>query len=419
MSAPRIKARAGIPKQTEEPSDVNKNGLILQGSAVTRTYLDHNATTPLNREAATAIADALPLFGNPSSVHDEGRRARKAIETARDAVARMAGATPDNVIFTSGATEANNAVMAAAMAADLPLFVSSVEHLSVLEPVEHYSNVVIVPVDAEGLVDLAKLETLLPPMEEEPGGKGPRFLASVMLANNETGVIQPVSEIAALVHERGGLLHCDAVQAAGKLPIDINALGADFLTFSAHKFGGPKGVGALIRRPDTPWPVPPFLSGGGQERRVRAGTENVLGIVGMGAAAAVIDERLASVPRMKAMRDRLEDAILRDCEDAVVFSRGTGRLANTTCFAVPGLSAETAVISCDLKGVSIGSGSACSSGKVAPSHVLEAMGAGAGFSASAVRVSLGPETDEADIDQFIAVWRDVYERLIERRDCAA
>ncbi len=386
---------------------------------MTRTYLDHNATTPLNSEAASAISDALPLFGNPSSVHDEGRRARKAIETARDAVARMVGARPDAVVFTSGATEANNALMTAAMASGLPLFVSAVEHLSVLEPVESYPHLVILPVDLEGRVDVGALETLLPEPEDEPRPSAPRFFASVMLANNETGAIQPVSEIAKRVHARGGMLHCDAVQAAGKVPVEIEALGADFLTFSAHKFGGPKGVGALVRRADTPWPVPPLIAGGGQERRVRAGTENVLGIIGMGAAATAIGTRLTSVPRMKAMRDRLEDAVLRDCENVSVFSRSAERLANTSCFAVPGLSAETAVIGCDLKGVSIGSGSACSSGKVAPSHVLEAMGAGAGFSASAVRISLGPETAEADIDRFIAVWRQVYERFNERRDCAA
>ncbi|MCB1493978.1 MAG: cysteine desulfurase [Rhodobiaceae bacterium] len=368
----------------------------------TRHYLDHNATTPLCGAARDAMAKAFDVVGNPSSVHAFGRGARGLVEAGRRALADAMGTTPDRVVFTSGASEANNQIICHAAEAGWPVHVSAVEHLSVRDAFEERT---VLPVDAAGRIDLDALEALLPQIDDD-GGAGEPFLVCVMFANNETGVIQPVRAVADLVHARGGYVHVDAVQGLGKVPMDPSALGADYLSVSAHKFGGPAGIGALVRMGCAPDPVA-LIRGGGQERNRRAGTENLIGVAGMAGALGAVGERLAEIDRIGALRDKLEDALVAISPDVTIYGKGAERLANTSCFSAPGVSAETAVIRFDLAGVAVGSGSACSSGKVSPSHVLEAMGADRHHTASAIRVSLGPETTKDDIEAAIAVWKAI------------
>jgi cysteine desulfurase len=373
-----------------------------------RTYLDWNATAPLRREArATAVA-ALDELGNPSSVHREGRAVRRLIELARQEVAALVGAEPRNVVFTSGATEANMLALTAAYepSAEHPrrcarLLVSAIEHPSVRSggrfPVDLVEEIGVTP---DGIIDLSALARGLAARSEMPP------LVSVMAANNETGVLQPIHEIAALVHATGGLLHVDAVQVAGRTPFDINAMEADLLSISAHKLGGPIGVGALVRRTGAPAITDPHIKGGGQERGTRAGTENVAGIAGFGAAAAAAREAMADDGRhMRVLRDRLEAGLKRG--RVVIFGEGAERLSNTSLFAAPGLKAETALIKLDLAGFAVSSGSACSSGKVAASHVLAAMGVAPELASGPIRVSIGPTTTENEIDRFLEAWRTV------------
>jgi cysteine desulfurase len=318
-------------------------------------------------------------------VHGEGRAARKLLDDAREQVARAVGVIAPMVVFTSGGSEANNMALKGAQVERL--IVSAIEHPSVLEAAKASGRPVeIVPVDGDGVVDLAALETVL---------KGPRALVSVMLANNETGVIQPVADIVRLAE--GHLVHTDAVQALGKIPVNFGLLGVDMMTLSAHKLGGPVGAGALVIRDALA--VEALIHGGGQELRRRAGTENLVAIAGFGAVAqAAMD--------VKSLRDRLETAL----EGAVIFGKGMARLPNTTCFAMPGMNAETLLMAFDLEGVAVSSGSACSSGKVAKSHVLAAMGVAPEISRAAIRVSLGWDTTEDHIDQFIAAWRRIASR---------
>ncbi len=349
-----------------------------------RTYLDWNASAPLRSEARAATLAALDTPGNPSSVHAEGRAARGLIEQAREMVAALVGAKPRDVVFTSGGTEANvlalTPMAGGGTARFETLLVSAIEHPSVLAggrfpsaAIEH------LPVTAGGQIEIAGLARRLARSQG-------RALVSLMLANNETGVVQPVSQVAAMVHEAGGLLHVDAVQAAGRMACDINALGADLLTISGHKIGAPKGVGALIRR--EPGFSDALIRGGGQERGVRAGTENVAGIVGFGAAAEAVRQSLqAERARMTALRDRLESGLRAASPVVVIFGAELERLPNTTLFALAGVKAETAVIALDLEGVAVSSGAACSSGKVQPSHVLAAMGVPQRLARGAVRVS--------------------------------
>jgi len=369
-----------------------------------RAYFDWNATAPLRDEARAAFAEALAIPGNPSSVHAEGRSARRAIEQARQEVAGLVGARVGDVVFTSGGTEANMLALTPAIevAGDRRprqrLLISTIEHASVRaggrfprEAVEE------VPVGPDGRIDLAALA--------EAVARWPRALASVMLANNETGVIQPVAAAAAIVHAADGLLHVDAVQAAGRSDCDIAALGADLMTLSAHKIGGPKGVGALIRRSDDIHIADPLIRGGGQERGLRAGTENVAAIVAFGAAAAAARQmREADAMHMLELRSRLESGLREITPRVVVFGLETDRLPNTTLFAVPGMRAETIVIAFDLEGIAVSSGAACSSGKVQPSHVLAAMGVPPALR-GAVRVSLGWSTTMADVESFLGAWR--------------
>jgi cysteine desulfurase len=375
-----------------------------------RVYLDWNATTPLRREAREAMAAAMEIVGNPSSVHAEGRRARGLMEDARVAIAAGVGAEPGNVIFTSGGTEANALALGKGLqkykqAIDR-LIVSSIEHASVLAGGQFAPDrIARLPVHLCGVVDLDALRTML--------AGAPPALVSVMLANNETGAIQPVAEVADLVHEAGGLLHVDAVQAFGKIDFTINGLNADLLSISAHKIGGPVGIGALILAPNQIGPRA-LIRGGGQERGRRAGTENMPAIAGFGAAAkAAAAARAGDMARIENLRNRLEKG-LRQTRGSITISEDVARLPNTTLFAVPGLKAETAVVGFDLEGVAVSSGSACSSGKVQPSHVLEAMGYGPEMTKSAIRFSLGWETTDADVDRAIKAWRKLSGALVKR-----
>lgn len=367
-----------------------------------RAYLDWNATAPLRPEALVAMLAALEETGNPSSVHAEGRAARRLVEQARGQVAAAVGARADDVVFTAGGTEANALALTPGWQLSgriaERLIVSAVEHPSVLAggrfPAERMSTA---PVNPHGVIDLDALKAQL-------AADGPA-LVSLMLANNETGAVQPVPEAARIVHEAGGILHVDAVQALGRMPIDARALGADLVTVSAHKIGGPKGNGALIvTDPALRWPVP-LIRGGGQERNRRAGTENVAGIAGFGAAAEAAAYNLPiETKHMSALRSELE-AGLTAIDGTMIFSQQVPRLPNTTLFALKGIRAETAVIAFDLEGVAVSSGAACSSGKVQASHVLAAMGVQPEIAVGAIRVSLGPTTKKADINRCIEAWK--------------
>jgi len=366
-----------------------------------RVYLDWNATTPLRPEARSAMEAAFNISGNPSSVHSEGRAARKLIEDARSAIAAAVGADQRNIVFTSGGTEANALALGPGLcrAGGEPvqrLIVSAIEHPSVLAGGRFAQGAIqVAPVLPSGVFDLTSLAGLLE--------SGPPALVSVMLANNETGAIQPIPEVAALVHGAGGVLHVDAVQAFSKMPIKIKALGADILTVSAHKVGGPKGIGAVVVSAGIEG-LHALLRGGGQEQGRRAGTENVAGIAGFGAAVrAAIGAMDVDAPRMKALQERLEIG-LRNHPGTVIFSDAVSRLPNTTLVSAPGLKAETAVIGFDLEGIAVSSGSACSSGKVQPSHVLQAMKADPALLQGAIRLSLGWDTTEADIDRCLEAW---------------
>jgi cysteine desulfurase len=378
-----------------------------------RVYLDWNATTPLRPEAREAMAAAWEILGNPSSVHAEGRQARRLVEEARGTIAGALGALPRSVVFTSGGTEANALALTPGLrrGSGLPverLVVSAIEHTSVLAGGRFSAaGISMVGVMRSGLLDLDRLPATLE--------GGPPTLVSVMLANNETGAMQPVKEAAEIVHAAGGLLHVDAIQAFGKIPFDINMINADIVTVSAHKIGGPKGVGALVQAEGLSGPEP-LLRGGGQERGHRAGTENVAGIAGFGAAVkATMDAVDGDAIRLETLRNRLESG-LRQTPGVVVFSEEAPRLPNTTLFTVPGLKAETAVIGFDLAGIAVSSGSACSSGKVQPSHVLKAMGFGPELAQGAVRLSLGWSTSGADIDRCLETWRKLAGTLLKGSD---
>jgi len=381
-----------------------------------RAYFDWNATAPLREEARAVMVAALELTGNASSVHAEGRAARRLVEEAREKVASLVGAEARNVIFTSGGTEANMLALtpsistAGEIARRDRLFVSAIEHPSVRSggrfPAELVEEL---PVTGDGMVDLHALRMAI--------AGAPRPLVSVMLANNETGVIEPIREIADIVHAANGVLHVDAVQGPGRIECRIGDLGADLISLSAHKLGGPQGVGALIRRGDCHI-AEPLIKGGGQERGQRAGTENVAAIAGFG-AAAVMAANQADAARMAALRDRLEAGIKATTPQAVIFGAGAPRLPNTTLFAVPGIKAETAIIAFDLNGIAVSSGSACSSGKVQASHVLAAMGAEPPLAQGAVRVSLGWSTSETDVERLLNAWNKVTSSLLKKHANAA
>jgi cysteine desulfurase len=393
-----------------------------------RTYLDWNATAPLRPEARAAMVTALDEIGNPSSVHREGRAARRLVEQARERVAALVGADPRNVMFTSGGTEANMMALTPALDGSQDkarqdkagedrtrfdrLIVSSIEHASVRGggrfPAHQVEEIL---ATAEGVVDVGALDRRLSELKWQ-GLQPP--LVSIMAANNETGVIQPIKAAADAVHAGGGLLHVDAVQAVGRIPIDINKLGADLISVSGHKIGGPQGVGALIKRSTALQLAEPVIRGGGQERGARAGTENVAGIAGFGAAAESARVSMAvDGERMRFVRDRLEAGLAKG--PTVMFGRNAERLPNTSLFATPGLRAETALINLDLDGFAVSSGSACSSGKVTPSHVLAAMGVSDKLVSGAIRLSIGPTTSENEIDLFLEAWMKLLGSLSKER----
>ncbi len=376
----------------------------------TMAYLDHNATSPLRDEARLAAERALALGANASSIHAGGRAARALIEQARGQVAALAGASVADVVFTSGGTEANamalwGAVQGAADAGDriTRLFVSAIEHSSILANAsaltERFSGIRLqtLRVGADGIVDSDALR------EGLREGKG-RALVALMAANNETGVVQPVSAVADLAQEAGALLLVDAVQAAGKIPVPQ----ADYVSLSAHKIGGPQGVGALILKPGAPF-TPPFR-GGGQEQGRRSGTENLSGLAGFGAAA----ECAALNPGVEALRDGFEARLMQICPEATIFGVDVQRLPNTSNFALPGIAAETALMALDLDGVMVSSGAACSSGKVKPSHVLHAMGVKEELARSALRVSFGWSSSPADAEAAVISLSNLIARIRSR-----
>lgn len=359
----------------------------------THVYMDHNATTPLCDAAREAMMRAMDITGNASSVHRYGRGQRKVVEDAREKVAALAGVSVANVVFTSGGSEANNAILRSDTISGCA--VSEIEHASVLDANEGARRI---PVTADCVVDLEKLGELMPTLGDKPW-------VSVMAANNETGVLQPIEAIASMVHEADGRLHVDAVQAVGKLPLPPIVALADAISLSAHKIGGPQGVGALIVKDGVAFE--PTVRGGGQERRRRAGTENTIGIAGFGGACDIANDLLNCQAQVGARRDRLEAELGSSAE---VFGGNVERLANTSCLRMPGVSAETQVMAFDLAGIAVSAGSACSSGKVEPSHVLLAMGVPGASAGEAIRVSLGAETTDQEVDTFIDVWRRIQAR---------
>jgi cysteine desulfurase len=364
------------------------------------TYLDWNATAPLRPEAAAAMGAALARCGNASSVHRWGRAARQQVEAARTTVAALIGARPDGVVFVSGGSEANHLVLLGC--GRERVLVSAVEHSTVLAAMPAAEKI---PVDADGIVDLAALQALL--------AADPRpALVSVMLANNETGIVQPVAAVAAIARMHGALFHCDAIQAAGKMPLAAAEIGANFVSLSAHKLGGPTGVGAVVATSDAA--LAPMIRGGGQEHGRRAGSENLPGIAGFAAAAEAAREGLAEYDRVRRLRDALETAALAAVPAARVVGAAAPRLPNTSALALPGIAAETQVIALDLAGVMVSAGAACSSGKVGPSHVLAAMGVPPEVAAGTIRVSLGWSTTDVDIGHFLDAWTALAKRASRR-----
>jgi len=367
-----------------------------------RIYLDHNATTPVDPVAAEAMMRSLQhLFGNASSVHYYGQQAKAALDNARSALAALVGAEPAEVIFTSGGTEADNFAIRGAAEALEPsgrkhLITSGIEHEAVLNTFKALAKrgwrTTVLPLDASGSVSADRLRDA---MTEDTA------LVSIMHANNEIGTIQPITELATIAHAHGALFHTDAVQSVGKIPVNVRTLGVDLLAVSGHKFYGPKGIGALwVKRGVR---LSPFLSGGKQERNRRAGTENVPGAIGMGIAASLAMQKMdAEAGRLSALRDRLEAALGQSSDQVTILGKDSERLPNTSCFAIAGKSSETLVMALDLAGYAISAGSACSSGKVRPSHVALAMGLGEGVARGALRVSLGAWNKAAEVDGFVA-----------------
>ncbi len=376
-----------------------------------RIYFDHNATTPVDPAVTDAVCAALGGdFGNPSSIHHFGQRAKSIVDDARSAVAALIGAQPSDLIFTSGGTESDN--LAIRGAADLlrargrtHLVTTGIEHEAVLHTVKALARMgwqtTVVPVDARGIVDPARIVEAV---------TSETALVSVMHANNEIGTIQPVAELAAIAHEQGALFHTDAVQSAGKIPVNVVALGADLLTMSGHKLNAPKGVGALWVRRGTR--MSPVITGGRQERGRRAGTENVPAIVGFGVACTRAAAKLETeAPRLGALRDRLEQGILASVPRTAVNGDASCRVPNTTNVSFEGVEAESLLIALDLEGVAVSTGSACSSGTLEPSHVLRAMGLSSHRTQNSLRFSLGVGNTGEQVDRVIGLLPRVVEKL--------
>jgi cysteine desulfurase len=383
----------------------------MKGKVLMRIYFDHNATTPLHPEAAALMARVhTEDFGNPSSVHYYGQRAKAILDEARTSVAALVGGEPSEIVFTSGGTEADNFAIRGAAESLEPtgrrhLIATTIEHEAVLNTLKALARrgwrTTLVPVDANGLVDPARVVEAI---------ADDTALVSVMHANNEIGTIQPVAAIAAAARARGVLVHTDAVQSVGKIPVDAQALGVDLLSLSAHKFNGPKGVGALwIRRATR---LTAILTGGRHERSRRAGTENVAGIAGLGAAATIVRGKLSTEPaRLAALRDRLESGVLAGVPGTAVNGAREPRVANTTNVSFDGVEAESLLIALDLAGVAVSTGSACSSGTLEPSHVLRAMGFPPHRTQNSIRFSLGFGNTEAEVDHVVSILPGIVEKL--------
>ncbi|RJT37519.1 cysteine desulfurase [Mesorhizobium waimense] len=386
--------------------------------AATRAYLDYNASAPLVAEARAAMVGALDVAANPSSVHAEGRAARRLVEDARRNVAKLVNAKPEHVVFTSGATEAASTLltpdwqMGRGTVRMSRLYVCEADHPCLLNGGRFQAaQLTRIGVDVNGIADLGALAAALAAHDKADGLP----LVAIHAANNETGVIQPVEAIAGIVKAAGGMLVVDAVQAAGRIAIDMSAPYADYLILSSHKIGGPKGVGAMVAASDLMMPKP-LVNGGGQEKGHRGGTENLAAIAGFGAAARQALARLNDVDALARRRDEVETIIKTLVSDVEIFGTGAPRLANTTFFAIPGIKAETAQIAFDLAGVALSAGSACSSGKVGPSHVLKAMGYG--DSLGALRVSIAHATSAEDIELFRAALATIVARRADREEAA-
>jgi cysteine desulfurase len=361
-----------------------------------KVYLDYNATAPMRPEVRDLVMEIMGDVGNASSVHHFGRTARKYVEDARAQVAKLCAVTPDQVVFTSGATESINTVLFGFR--DKRVLISAIEHPAVLAAAAHAEKI---PVTADGVVDMKAYEALLNDGE-------PPALVSVMLVNSETGVIQPVKEMAEKAHAVGALFHTDAVQGAGRLDISLETLGVDFISLSAHKFAGPQGVGAIIYREGLE--LPRFMLGGGQEKNCRAGTHNTAGIAGMGLAAEIALQQIPRSDALRQMRDHLESRVRQLSNQAVIYGENSPRVGNTMNVGLPGIPAQTQLMALDLDGIAVSSGSACSSGAFKASHVLTAMGTDEEAAKSALRISLGWATTQADIDRFFDSWSKLVER---------
>ncbi|MEX6633630.1 cysteine desulfurase family protein [Hyphococcus lacteus] len=374
---------------------------------MTRHYLDHNATSPVRPEVVDVVAETMRLDGNNSSVHEEGRRASKVIEDARKKVRALVNAPVNGIVFTSGGTESIHYALHGAVKAQglSRIFVSAIEHPAVLANAQTTgAEIEMIPVTASGVCDLDWLESRLANYDVVREGK---FLACVMFANNETGVIQPIPDVADLVHGADGLLFCDAAQAVGKVPVNFVMSGADILSFTGHKFGGPLGVGAVVAGPNLA--LEPVLRGGGQEMNRRASTTNTPGIAGLGCACELAHKSLARAAEIAVLRDKMESIAIE--VGAKIWGGDVSRLPGTLCLSAPGFSGATQLMAMDLAGLAISAGSACSSGKAKPSHVLTAMGANEDDATSAIRVSLGWNSTEVDADAFIREWPAAYNRI--------
>jgi cysteine desulfurase len=374
-------------------------------------YLDYNASCPLHPAVAEEVCRATrEEFGNPSSVHAYGQRAKAALDEARASVAALLGAAPSEIVFTGGGTESDNFAIRGVAEALAPagrrhLVASLIEHEAVLNTVRALGrrgwSVGLVAPTPDGIIEPDRLRAAI---------RDDTALVSVMHANNETGAVQPIAELAALAHEHGAVFHTDAVQSAGKIPVNAGALGVDLLSISAHKFGGPKGIGALWIRPGTR--LTPLLTGGRQERNRRAGTENVPGIVGLGVAARIALDKLESEGRrLSNLRDRMERSITAAVPGSIVNGAGAPRVPNTSNIAFDGVEAESLLIALDLEGIAVSTGSACSSGTLDPSHVLTAMGLAPARVQGSIRVSLGAGTTDAEISRLLEVLPGVVARL--------
>lgn len=373
-------------------------------------YVDYNATAPLRPESRAAITSAFDVGANPSSIHQQGRQARHLIETARAELANFIGGQARDIVFTSGGTEANALALVGItqqLQGNVTMLVSAIEHDAVRNNVARMAlRSEILPVVSTGILNLESLKNRLDAWESQRDGVP---VVAIMLANNETGIIQPVRAVVDLVKQYDGFVHCDAVQALGKIPVDVAALGVDYLAVSAHKIGGPQGVGALWVRSGAP--LRPLLVGGGQERSLRSGTENLLGIAGFGAACGAAEQAMGFMDELAVLRDQFEDRVSA-AFDIEVFGRGQARLPQTSNFALAGFSSEIQVMALDLEGIAVSSGAACSSGKVSRSHVLQAMGVDPGLADCALRASFGWSSSPEDVVRFGDVWIEAARRAV-------